>query len=337
MLSLPLLESVALLVGLILLGVLLRARGLLSADHGPVLARLVTQVTLPALIVSALVRASLELVYAELALVMLAAEVACLLLAWGLARALSLGPAQTGAVILTAGFGSSSMLGYALISNVFSNDAAALTEAAMISELGVGPALFTLGTLIAMYYGARAAATEAPADGANAPPAATGAATGAAPARAALAFFRSPIFISLCVGVLWSLADLPQDGPLFGTVFRGIDLIAGANTLLVALSVGLALRFDGLRAILGLALGVVVIKLVLKPVLVWLPGQALAASAAQLEVLVIEAAMPSALLAVVLARRYGCDAALASKLVLATSLACVLSVMVMVNLLTSGG
>lgn len=322
MLSIPLLQSVGLLVGLILLGVLLRWRGILGEDHGPVLARLVTQVTLPALIVSALSRASIEAVYVELALVMLAAELACLALGWALARALRLGPAQTGAVVLTAGFGSSSMLGYALIGSVFSADAAALTEAAMISELGVGPALFILGTLIALYYGARASET-LPAQGAA--------------RSAALAFFRSPIFIALCVGSLWSLADLPQQGTILGPVFQAIDLVAAANTLLVALCVGLALRFDGLRAILAVALGVMVIKLIAKPLLVWLPGRALAASPTQLEVLVIEAAMPSALLAVVLSRRFGCDAALASKLVLATSLGCVATVVVMVNLLTPGG
>jgi predicted permease len=321
MLSIPLLQSVGLLVGLILLGVLLRWRGILGDEHGPVLARLVTQVTLPALIVSALSRSTIEAVYVELALVMLVAELICLALGWGLARRLRLGPAQTGAVILTAGFGSSSMLGYALIGSVFSSDPAALTEAAMISELGVGPALFILGTLIALYYGAKASDTER----------ADGAAT-----TAALAFFRSPIFLALCIGSLWSVADLPQQGALLGPLFHAIDLVAAANTLLVALCVGLALRFDGLRAILAVALGVMVIKLIAKPILVWLPGQALADSASQLEVLVIEAAMPSALLAVVLSRRFGCDAALASKLVLATSLGCVLTVVLMVNLLTAG-
>lgn len=327
MLSFPLLESVLLLVALILLGVLLRATGVLSDAQGPVLARLVTQVTLPALIVSALVRSRLEWVYFELALVMLGAELVSLLLGWGLARLLRLGPAQAGAVILTAGFGSSSLLGYPLIANVFANDAAALTEAAMISELGVGPALFTLGALIAIYLGAKAAAQPA----AQTAPASPD--LGTAPWREALGFFRSPIFVALCLGVLWSVADLPIDGPIIGTALRGVDLVAAANSFLVALTVGLSLRFHGLRALLWVALGVGSIKLILKPLLVWLPSLALPLTSVQLEVLIVEAAMPSALLSVVLARRYGCDAELASKLVLATSLGSVVSILAVSKLL----
>lgn len=329
MTMLALFESVLLLVGLILLGVLLRVRGLLSDAHAPVLARLVTQVTLPALIFSALVRAPLEAVYSELAAIMLGAELIALGLGWGLARLLRLGPAQAAAVILTAGFGSSSLLGYPLIAEVFSDDAAALTEAAMISELGVGPALFTLGTLIAAYLGARAAR----ASGATDHDAGSVTAAQNQPWRAALAFFHSPIFIALCLGALWSFAGVPNEGPVVGTALRAIDLIAAANSFLVALSVGLSIRFQGLRAILWVALGVGLIKLFLKPILVWLPSLALPLSAMQLEVLIIEAAMPSALLAVVLARRYGCDAELASQLVLATSLGCLFSMLLITRLL----
>jgi len=148
-----------------------------------------------------------------------------------------------------------------------------------------------------------------------------------------LGFFRSPIFIALCIGLTWSLLDLPDDGPVVGTTLRAVDLVASANSFLVALTVGLSLRFQGLRAMVWLALGVALIKLILKPILVWLPSLALPLTSVQLEVLIIEAAMPSALLSVVLARRYGCDAELASKLVLATSLGCVVSILVMSKLL----
>jgi predicted permease len=41
----------------------------------------------------------------------------------------------------------------------------------------------------------------------------------------------------------------------------------------------------------------------------------------QMQVLILEASMPSAMLSVVLANRYGCDAELAAKLVFATLIA----------------
>jgi len=310
-----LLESVGLLVILVLLGVVLRRIGLLRDEHGPLLARLVTQVTLPALIFSALARSRMEWVYVELAAAMLFAEILCLALGWGLARLARLGPAQSGAVILSAGFGSSSLLGYPLISALYPGEAAALMEAAVISELGVAPLLFTLGTMIALYYGARTAAS------------------GTSPVRAALEFFRSPIFLALCAGLAWSLAGLPHSGPGLDMLFHGLGQVGGANTFLVALTVGVALRFDALREILWIALGVIAIKLLLKPVLVWLPAQWIGVAPAELPILLIEAAMPSAMLTAVLARRYGCDATLASKLILATSLASIVTVIAMLGLL----
>jgi predicted permease len=57
-------------------------------------------------------------------------------------------------------------------------------------------------------------------------------------------------------------------------------------------------------------------------------------TATQTQILVLEAAMPSALLTVVLASSYGCDAKLASKLVFATSLASAVTVVSMFRVLT---
>jgi len=56
----------------------------------------------------------------------------------------------------------------------------------------------------------------------------------------------------------------------------------------------------------------------------------------QLQVLILEAAMPSALLTVVFAKTYGCDAKLASKLIFATLVASSISIIAMFGVLTGG-
>jgi len=173
--------SVLVLVGLIVLAMGLRRLGLVKEAHGPLFATLVTHVTLPALIFVSLARSILHWEYAVLALVMLAAEVASLALAWLAGRRLALAPPQLGAVMLVAGFGSSSLLGYALITEVYGADSQAIAEAVIISELGVGPALFTLGTMIALYYGSNARDADAR-------------------MVEALKFFRSPIFVAVVLG-----------------------------------------------------------------------------------------------------------------------------------------
>ncbi len=307
-------SSILILVGLIWLAMLLRRMGMVKEEQGPLFSTLVTHVTLPTLIFVSLARSVLHWEFAVLALLMLAAEIASLCLAWLGGRALRLAAPQLGSVILVAGFGSSSLLGYALISQVYGTNNQAIAEAVIISELGVGPALFTLGTMIALYFGS--AATDS-----------------GGRLREALKFFRSPIFLSVVAGLLWSTLQLPTDTGLVKPLFQGLAVVGSANTLLVVLTVGVLLHFQGLRSLLGVALLVVAVKLLLKPIMVWLPATAMGIGDTQVQILVLEAAMPSALLTVVLAGSYGCDARLASKLVFATSLVSCVSVAAMFRLL----
>jgi len=87
----------------------------------------------------------------------------------------------------------------------------------------------------------------------------------------------------------------------------------------VTLTVGLLLQLRcPLKVVLAAAL-VAAIKLLVMPLLAWPPGRALGPAAWQLEVLVLEAGMPSAMLAVALCSSYACDDRLAATLVLATT------------------
>jgi hypothetical protein len=307
-------SAVCVLLALILLAMGLRRIGLVKEEQGPLFSTLVTRVTLPALIFGSLARSVLHWELALLALIMLAAEIVSLALAWLGGRALGLARGQLGTVMLVAGFGSSALLGYALISQVYGPASPAIADAVVVSELGVGPALFTLGTMIAIYFGS----------------------SGSGPFRRlgeALSFFWSPIFIAVILGIGWSVLQLPTTGEVIGPLFQAVGLLGQANGFLVAITVGVLLHLDGLRTLLAVTALVVTIKLLLKPVLVWLPAVALGIGSTELQVLVLEASMPSAMLTVVLAASYGCDARLASRLVFATSLVSAVSVVTMFRLL----
>ena len=308
------LTSIAILVGIICLAALLRRWGLVQREQGKLFASLVTDVTLPALIFTSLIRQPLLWNEAALAGGMIAAEILCLALAWVLARAWRLAPPQQGAFMLTAAFGSSALLGYALINQVFPGNAAALAEAVVISEVGVGPALFTVGVMVAIYYGQAQV-------------------SGRERLNAALAYFRSPIFWAMTAGLVCANLPIPWNHPALNGLVKGLEVLGQANTFLVAMVVGVALEFKGFRAMLGLAAAVCALKLVLKPVLVWLPSLAMHMPAWQSQVIILEGAMPSALLTVVLSAKYGCDAGLASRLVFATSLVSAVTILVMFRLL----
>ena len=309
--------SIAILMGVILVAVLLRSVGLIKEDHGKLFADLVTHVTLPALVFSSLSHAIIYLEYALLALLMVAAELISLILAWAVGKRLHLVNAQMGAFMLTSAFGSSSFLGYALISQVFPGNIDTMTEAVIISEVGLVPVLFTVGTMVAIYYGR----TDLDSKGRL---------------LATTSFFKSPLFFSLIAGVLWSTLKLPVEGTLITPIFNFLEVLSSANTFLVAMTVGVLLHFSGMREILWVILFAVLIKLILKPLMVWVPTFAMDLQDWQMQVLVLEAAMPSALLTVVFAKTYGCDAKLASKLIFTTLVASGITIITMFGALAGG-
>ena len=306
--------SILVLVILILLVVFLRHRALLKEENGLLFSWLVMQVTLPALIFSALSHSEMQWQYFLLFLIMMSVEIILLALSWGMGRMMKLRREQMGSFMLASSFGSSALLGYALIVEVFPDNSAVLAEAAFVSELGVGLPFFIIGVMVAIHYGSHEQKKITLLEG-------------------ALPFFRSPIFFSIVSGILWSVLSLPTKGAVATPFFDMIDLIAQANTFLVALTVGVLLKFGSLRDILAVVLATILLKLILSPLLVSLPAGLMDLEIWQRQVLILEAAMPSAMLSVVLANRYGCDAALAAKLVFVTLFVSILSTSIMLKIL----
>jgi malate permease and related proteins len=294
------LSSMGSLLALFLLAMAFKRIGILSEDSGKLFSRLVTQVTLPALIFFSLVHSKVLWSEAELALVMLMVTLVCLLLGWLVAVWLKLDGSRKGAVILTSGFGTSSTLGLAFISQTFQGDPAAMTQAVIISSLGVQPALFTLGTSIAMHYGSGDSGHETP-------------------LQATRRYLKSPIFIAFFCGLIVSLLTSGQSYPPLDFILMPISVIAASNTFFVTIAVGLSLRLDGLKDMMMIGACVATIKLIIMPLLLWLSAPIVSPQEWQVEVLVLEGSMSSALLAVVFCSAYGCDEKLAAKLVFSTT------------------
>ncbi|HNT72605.1 MAG TPA: AEC family transporter [Methanothrix sp.] len=271
-----LLQSLAIIVGLILVCLLLRRKGIITENERPVFGRLVTDFALPALIFSGLASQRIE---------------ADELLAVGIMAF----------ALLVASFGSSSTLGYALISQAFPKDPATLAEAVVISELGVGILIFSVGVAVAIYFGQGGRGS---------------------PTSGIRTFIKSPIFISLVLGLSYTLLEPSPSNPALKTaldlLFRMLDAIGSALVIFVAMAIALMLRPIPLRKLGGLIVAVALIKLLAKPFLAFGMAEAMDLPMTVTEILLIETAMPSGTVAAVVADRYGCDGSIASALVIAT-------------------
>ncbi|MEJ0090312.1 MAG: AEC family transporter [Limisphaerales bacterium] len=137
--------AIATLLALILLALLLKRRGFLEEAHGKMISRLVTNVTLPALVIVSLSRSRILWNELGLAMVMAGTGVACLALGWLIAKLLRLSRPQTAAVILASGFANASMLGFTIVAQIFPGDRNDLAEAVMLSGIGSQPIIFPAG------------------------------------------------------------------------------------------------------------------------------------------------------------------------------------------------
>jgi len=115
-----------------------------------------------------------------------------------------------------------------------------------------------------------------------------------------------PLWAAL-IGVALNLLAVPLP-----TMFGGmLDMLAAGVVPLMLFSLGLGLRWgSGWGARLNLVLPVVVIQLLLTPLLVWGASDLVGLSGAVRTAVVLEAAMPSMVLGIVLCDRYRLDSSL---------------------------
>jgi len=297
-----LINAILVIVCIYALALFLRRKGTLTEEHSLTLARIVTDLCLPAIIFASLAKHSIRLDQIEPALVMLGLELFCIALAWIVSILLKFNKAQQGAIVFCSAFGSSTFLGYSIIMQMFPNTPEALSEAVLISEIGVGYPIFILGPLLGAYFGSEAVNTKLQ-------------------WKSSLDFFKSPVFFALLIGLLWGHFRLPgQENIFLAPLFHLCNVLASALTPLAILSVGLMFKLPHLRKIIVPLIIVILLKLIIKPFLAGSLAIQFGFPELWKEVLVLLAAMPPAVLGAVFLRRYGGDASLASTLLLTASL-----------------
>jgi malonate transporter and related proteins len=134
----------------------------------------------------------------------------------------------------------------------------------------------------------------------------------------------NPLVISTLIGMLLSVLDLRMPGPV--TAYLGI--LADALTPCALFAIGLGLSIDGLRANLGRASLLSLVKLVIMPLIVYGLSLTLGLDPLYTIAAAICAAVPTAKTAYILAGEYHCEEMMVASTVSLTTLASVLSLVV---------
>ncbi len=299
--------------------IFLRWKNILKSEHEAFLSGLLMNVCIPAAVFSGLARQEIAWHLFFGPLVMYSSEIFAGLLAFIVGSfLLRLKPPQLGSLILCSAFGSATTVGMAFIEELYQGHWLAFTEAIITAQIGVAALIFLLGAPVAIIFGGQGEGREKI-------------------KTEIMKFLRSPIFIALIAGILWSALRLPDASDKYmGPVFQFLGLLQGAIALLAGLAVGLMIRPVKIRSVAGLVLAVVMIKLVLAPLFTAGASTILGFEPMWRGVLVLISAMPSAVIAALFARKYGCDASLASTLVIATTIVSVLTLPVVYSLSIKG-
>jgi hypothetical protein len=226
------------------------------------------------------------------------------------ARALGASRPAQGAIALTAGFSNTGFLGIPLVLGLYPNAAEAGATAVLIDAFVTTLWLYTAGVFWARRQGE---------GGETAPP--------------LLRLLATPASLAVAAGLAMSLLGLH----LPASVARLAALLGGATVPLVFLALGLRLDWKDVHGRLRPILAASVIRLGIAPAVVFGVAVALGLRGPVRDAAVLEAAMPSSMMAAVVADRYGCDGPLGTAAVVLTTLLGVLSIPLWVGFLHAMG
>lgn len=273
---------------LILLGYGLKRAHVLHPAHVPILNGLVSNVTLPALIIVGLARAPhLSGRSALLPLSLLTTELLLMALAYALGTAMRLPRPLLGGILLVGVFGNTGFIGYPLTLALLP---AQFPTAILMDQFGMNLPLYLSAALLGANFGGGKGV------------AGTGRRT------AVLRVLRSPLFLAALLGILLHLVSLPPAltaAPLAQTLGRiaakCLDTLGQGTAPLILLALGVALRPGAVRGQAGPLLLACACRLLVSPLLLWGACRLLHIGGEARMEGVMEAAMPSAVMAGVLA------------------------------------
>lgn len=289
------LEVIIQMAGLIICGVgwrLLQPAGLAAMPTRTVLTSLVYYLLLPALVLSVLWKAELGETSVLIAIAGTVGIFAGLAVGFLSCRLCRNSSAEAGAVILAATFPNATYLGLPVLEATFGPWARGV--AIQYDLFACTPLLFTVGVLVASRLGASGEKSHA----------------------IYRSLLRIPAMWAAVLAVLLNVGDVPLPSVLDGM----LSLLERGVVPLMLFSLGLSLEWSRSRwHLLPSLVPVVVVRLLLVPAIVMLVANSLGMSGELRAAVVMEAAMPSMVIGLVLCDRFKLDVSLYAAAVTVTT------------------
>lgn len=274
-----------------------RPAGLTAEQTRKVLTTVVFYVFLPALALDVLWSADIGLHSIEYTFIGVSLVLSALLVTWIITQLLKFGKPQTGAVLLAASFPNVTCLGLPVLEQTFGSWTKSVVM--QLDFFAMSPLVFTVGIMIARYYGENKSAD-----------------------KPILFHLFTPPFCATFIAVFLNLNQFAVPIWLNGA----LQQLSAAVIPLMLFSLGLALDWKSIRFNnLLYVMPVILIKLIFMPLLAMDIVTYLSMSDVHKAAAVLDMAMPSMLLGIVLCDQYRLDISLYAMAVTITTLLSILT------------
>ena len=271
---------------------LLRPGGMGADITRQVLTSLVYYLLLPALVIQVLWKAPLGISSFGIAASAAAGVLVCILLSTLICRRCHHDKKITGAVVLAASFPNATYMGLPVLESLYGE--AGRSIAIQYDLFACTPLLLTVGILIARFHGQL--------DN---------------PVPLWQSLLRVPPLWAALFGVLINLSGVEMPAALD----QWLEMLATGVIPLMIFSLGLSLRWDTIdMSRLPTVIPIVFLQLIIAPLIVWVVADGVGLEGIVLTGTVMEAAMPSMVIGIVLCDRYGLDTGLYAAAVTLTTL-----------------
>ncbi len=266
--------------------------GLSAEQTRTVLTTVVYYLFLPAMVMDVLWAADIGVQSFEFTLLGMSAVFFGLISTWLICTLFKFNNAQKGAVILAASFPNVTYLGLPVLEQTFGSWARSV--AIQLDFFAASPLLFTVGIMLARYYGQDKSKP-----------------------KFILSFLNTPPFWAAFLAVVLNLNNISAPDWLFGSLQK----LSTAVVPIMLFSLGLALKWESVRLEnTPLILPVVLIKLLLMPWVVIFLVQFMTMDAPFKAAAALDLSMPSMVLGIVFCDRYQLDSGLYAMAVTVTTL-----------------
>lgn len=265
------------------------SRGALRVSDAGVIRSVVANITGPAFVFASIYGKEINTQMVIAPIVHFASLVMVLVLAYLAARILKLDRPTTGGLMLAAAFGNTGFLGYPLATAAFPNSPQALPTAVMVDQLGMTVPLYSLGIAIAVMFGAKDSSRSH-----------------------MLGFLKTPLFISMILVFAMRLPGLKEihiPSFILGSGLPDgmgvINYLSDATIPLAMISLGMSIGRMQIRPIIWPFIAAVSLKFVAMPLFSLIGLRFAGITGTVFNVSMMESIMPTAIMASVIAGRYG--------------------------------